>query len=140
MRPARTRSRFGERGAYVDPSAFTKLLLVEAESAAMLETRRRTSFTSSMVIVTELLRSVLREDPDRRQDAVRLLDALTTVPLTREVVLGAGLLPVPLVRSLDAIHLATALRLHPHVRPFITYDKRQAAAARALGLDVLSPT
>ena len=140
MRSARTTSRFGERGAYVDSSAFVKLVLVESESAAMRETLRRTSFASSMVIVTEFMRTTVRDAPDRMQDAVALLDAVTTVPLTRRLVVEAGRLPAPIVRALDAIHIATALRLQPHVRPFLTYDERQATVARALGLDVVSPT
>ncbi len=139
MSSAKTGSRFGERAAYVDASAYVKLVLAETESTAMHATLQRTSVTSSVLMVTEFLRAVLREAPERMHDAVRLLDLVTMVPVTREVVLKAGHLPGS-VRSLDAIHLATALEMRQQVGPLITYDKRQAAAAEALGLDVLSPT
>lgn len=43
------------------------------------------------------------------------------------------------LRALDAIHIASALRLGPELGSFITYDARQASAARALNLEVLTP-
>ena len=112
MSSARIESRLGEGGAYVDTSAFAKLILDEPESAAMKALFARTPLTSSAVLVTEFLRAVRRENPDRTDDAIE---------------------------RLDAIHLVTALMVHPYVSPLITYDRRLAAAAEALGLEVASP-
>lgn len=54
------------------------------------------------------------------------------------LLIGAGLLAEPALRSLDAIHVATALHLYP-IDAFVTYDKRQAAVARLAGLQAVSP-
>jgi predicted nucleic acid-binding protein len=52
----------------------------------------------------------------------------------------AGATGGPSLRALDAIHVAAALRLGPEIEVFVTYDDRQAEAARAAGFDVVSPT
>jgi predicted nucleic acid-binding protein len=139
MSSARTDSELGASGAYVDTSAYVKLILDEPESAAMEGAFRRTPLMSSAVLVTELLRTVRRDCPDRTDHAIDQLDHLITVPVDEHVVLAAGLIGAPALRSLDAIHLVTAMLLHPHVSPFITYDRRLAAVAEAVGLEVASP-
>ena len=136
---ARTESELGASGAYVDTSAYVKLILDEPESVAMEEVFRHTPLTSSAVLVTELLRTVRRDCPDRTDHAIDQLDHLTTVPVKEDVVLAAGLIGAPVLRSLDAIHLVTAMLLYPHVSPFITYDRRLAAVAEAVGLEIASP-
>jgi predicted nucleic acid-binding protein len=139
MSSARIESRLGEGGAYVDTSAFAKLILDEPESAAMKALFARTPLTSSAVLVTEFLRAVRRENPDRTDDAIERLDRVATVAIERDVVMAAGLIGAGALGSLDAIHLVTALMVHPYVSPLITYDRRLAAAAEALGLEVASP-
>ncbi len=64
--------------------------------------------------------------------------ALALLPLDRPLLEGAGALAEPALRALDAIHVASAVALDP-VGAFVTYDERQAAAARLAGLGTMSP-
>jgi predicted nucleic acid-binding protein len=139
MSSARIEFELGEGGAYVDSSAFAKLILDEPESPAMRAVFVHTPLTSSTILVTEFLRAVRRDNPDRTDDAIEWLEYVTTVPVDREVVMAAGLIGAPALRSMDAIHLVTALLVRRHVAPLITYDHHLAAVAEALGLEVASP-
>jgi uncharacterized protein len=139
MSSARIDSELGEGGAYVDTSAFVKLVLDEPESLAMQEVFERTPLTSSALLVAELLRTVRRDSPERSDHAIALLDHIDTMPIDPDVLMLAGFVGGPGLRSLDAIHLVTAATLYPEVSPLITYDRRLAAAAEALGLQVASP-
>lgn len=89
---------------------------------------------------TELRRLVLRAGG---QSAIPLAEDLiakvTTIPLTITILREAGVLPPPHLRSLDAIHLATALSLDEVVVEFACYDSRLAEAARDSGLPVVTP-
>jgi predicted nucleic acid-binding protein len=129
-----------ERATYVDSSALVKLVVREVESAALLRyLRRRRTLVSSALARTEVLRALL---PLGRQAVERGRDILMRIDLVRvnDVVLEAAgvLLPINL-RSLDAIHLATAQQLGTDLSRVVTYDERMAVAARALGLRVISP-
>jgi uncharacterized protein len=139
MSSARIDSEFGEGGAYVDTSALAKLVLDESESLAMEEVFKRTPLTSSALLVTELLRTVRRDFPERSDHAIALLDHIDTMPIDPDVLMLAGFVGAPGLRALDAIHLVTAAMLYPEVSPLITYDRRLAAAAKAFGLQVASP-
>lgn len=67
-----------------------------------------------------------------------LLEGVALRPVDRPLLLAAGALHEPALRTLDAIHVASALDLHP-VDAFVTYDERQAAAARLAGLRTMAP-
>lgn len=67
-----------------------------------------------------------------------LVDALALRPLDRALLEGAGALAEPALRALDAIHVASAVDLDP-VEAFVTYEERQAAAARLAGLRTMAP-
>jgi hypothetical protein len=129
-----------ERATYVDSSALVKLAVRETESAALLRyLQRHRPLVSSALARTEVLRALL---PLGRQAIERGRDVLRRIDLARvnDVVLDAAgtLRPVHL-RSLDAIHLATAQQLGRDLARVVTYDTRMAAAARALGFRVVSP-
>lgn len=95
---------------------------------------------TSELAETELRRVALRAGGrDAIPLAERLLAKLTTVALTPAILRQAGALPPPDLRSLDAIHLATALSLEPVVAEFACYDARLAAAARDSGIPVAAP-
>ena len=66
------------------------------------------------------------------------IEALALLPLDRDLLAGAGAREEPALRPLDAIHVAAAVDLSP-LDAFVTYDERQAAAARLAGLRTLSP-
>jgi uncharacterized protein len=126
---------------YIETSAAAKLLVEEPASArlaARLDAAvdRGDALLSSMLLETELRRLALRVE--LAQTAVTyLLDHFDLVETDRSLYREAGLLPVPHLRSLDALHLAAALRVDADV--MVTYDRRQADAADAAGLPVSAP-
>lgn len=126
---------------YLDSSALAKLVVMEPESPAMLELwgNNHGDLVSSDLARTELRRLAGRCDPPRQDQAGAVLDGLVLVPLLRRITEAAGRLGPPYARSLDAMHLATALDLGDDVEAIVTYDHRQAEAARHLGLPVLAP-
>ncbi|MGH3997334.1 MAG: type II toxin-antitoxin system VapC family toxin [Pseudonocardiaceae bacterium] len=126
---------------YVETSAAAKLLVEESDSgrlAARLDSAVNSAdaLLSSMLLETELRRFAVRVD--LAQIAVtRLLERFDLVETDRSLYREAGLLPGRYLRSLDALHLAVALRVGADV--MVTYDRRQADAAEAAGLPVLAP-
>ena len=92
-----------------------------------------------MLSAVEVQRAVARKRPDAVSAVSGYLEDLVLVTLDRAIVSRAGgLAPAPL-RSLDAIHLATALELGSELVAFVTYDLRLTEAARAMGLEVAAP-
>jgi predicted nucleic acid-binding protein len=128
------------RATYVDSSALVKLVVREAESAALLRyLQGRPPLVSSALARTEVLRALL---PLGGRAIERGRDLLTRIDMARvnDAVLEAAgvVLPVNL-RSIDSIHLATAQQLGRDLARIVTYDERMALAARALGFRVVSP-
>ncbi|HEX6744192.1 MAG TPA: type II toxin-antitoxin system VapC family toxin [Solirubrobacteraceae bacterium] len=125
--------------AYLDASAFVKLILLEPESGPLDEALDPFRWTSSAVLEVEATLAVRRRQPSAI-DAVRvLLGAVRMIDLDADIRGAAGALPDPGLRSLDAIHLATALSLGERCGAFFAYDDRLIAAARAHGLTVTVP-
>jgi predicted nucleic acid-binding protein len=127
---------------YVDTSAAMKLLVEEAESAALadfLETARQgpDTLVASLLLHAELHCAANRRPENIRHEAVAdVLSAVALVDLESGDLTTAPLLPGRL-RSADAIHLATALRVD--ARAMAVYDAELATAAKTAGLTVLSP-
>jgi predicted nucleic acid-binding protein len=127
---------------YLDSSALLKLLLQEQETDALrswLSTRAHLTAVSSELASVEVVRAMRRTDAARVPTARALLSGLDLVPLTGSVIEQAAEVGEVTLRSLDAIHLASALSLHPDLTAFVAYDDRLTAAARAAGLDVSQP-
>lgn len=127
--------------AYLDTSAAVKMLIEEDESAvlaAWLDDAAADGLriVSSVLLETELRRMAVREGLPQ-STASALLDAVELTEPDRSLFHEAGVLPDPALRSLDALHLATAIRLG--VDEVVTYDLRMAEAARELGLRVSAP-
>ena len=125
---------------YLDTSAAAKLLVEEAESEALAAhldgIGGEQDLVSSALLETELRRLAVRLALD--QSAVSdLLARVDLVDPPRSLFHEAGLLPGPRLRSLDALHLATALRVDADT--LVAYDARLLDAARSLGLGVHSP-
>ena len=126
--------------AYIDSSAVLKLAVREPETAA-LETYVAgcEGLVSSRLAVLEC-RARLDVSRIRVLQAVDdVLDAVYLLNLTQAILDAAAIVDPPLLQSLDAIHLATALSLADVQVEVITYDKRFADAARANGLTVVQP-
>jgi len=126
---------------YVDTSAFVKLLTAEAESPVLRAfLRDRPDQVSSVILDVEAHRVATRLGVVPSNRAPNLLEGLALVPLSNPVrALARGVGP-PVLRSLDAIHLATAMSLRADLDVFVAYDRRLLAAAADLGLPVASPT
>ncbi len=127
---------------YLDSCAVVKTLRAEPESAALIAHLRASTapmLTSELTRV-EVQRALAREDEsvELREYAARWLGPIARLPLA-SVIDIAAVLPGPMLRSLDALHLATAAQLGQALTEFITYDKRLAAAAKDAGLPVISP-
>ena len=125
--------------SYVDASALVKLVIAEAESVAMVrwyvESER---VLTSRIGIVEARRAVSRHQHDAAH-LDHVLDRIEVVALDLPIAESAAAIQPPTIRTLDAIHLATALAAMPDLDAFVTYDDRLAEAARALGLPVLSP-
>jgi uncharacterized protein len=128
---------------YVDTSALLKLVWNEEHSEAMhafLQEKRDERAVSSVILRVETRRSVRQAAPDLVPRADLLLTRVGTIGLNSAVVESASRLPDPGLRSLDAIHLATALILGPEVSAFVCYDKRLLTAADAHRLPAIAPS
>jgi len=126
---------------YLDSSAAVKLIVREAESEALESwLRPHDVLTSSALLRTELLRAIRRGAPRRIAEARAALAAFTLRAVDDEILDVAGDIGPSSIRSLDAIHLATALRLATALDAIVTYDRRMIEGAVLLGLPVASPS
>ena len=129
-----------ERATYLDSSAIVKLAVAEPESAALRRyLRRRRSLVSSALAKTEVARALLPLGEPAVQRGHEVLDRLELIRVSDRILTAAGsLLPAEL-RTLDAIHLATAQQLGGDLARVVTYDERLRAAAAATGCPVAAP-
>lgn len=120
---------------YLDSSSIIKLVIREAESAALIEfLRHRLQRTSSAVARVEVLRSLCRAGARKaeRDHAVEILRRLALIRIDDAILEAAAELEPFGLRALDALHLASALSLQPELEGLVTYDRRLGAAARPL--------
>jgi uncharacterized protein len=126
---------------YLDSSALVKLAVREVHSDALRKhLRRRRPLMSSALARAEVLRALLPGGEPALAAGRQVLSRVDLVRVNDPVLSQAGtMLPVEL-RSLDAIHIATAGRIGADLAEIVTYDQRMAAAARSMGYKVSSPT
>lgn len=125
---------------YVDSSAIVKLAIREPESAALRRyLRRRRPLVSSALARTEVLRALLPAGDEAVARGRSVLQRLDLVRLNNRVLNAAAVLYPPELRSLDAIHLATAQQLGRDLTAVVTYNDRMAAAAKQLGYKIVQP-
>jgi predicted nucleic acid-binding protein len=125
---------------YLDASAAVKLVLNGSESTGLdAWLADRPERVSSALLRTELIRAIGRRVPERLALARRVAARITLIAVDDGLLASAADLEPASLRSLDAIHLATALRLADELEAIVTYDRRMIDGARALGLPVASP-
>lgn len=127
---------------YLDSSAIVKLVVPELESRAL---RRylavRYERVASALVRVEVFRALRREhawEPATRHGAEQALESIALVAIDEPVLRAAAHLQPERLRSLDAIHLATALSLDD-LEALVTYDQRLRDATVAAGLNVAAP-
>ncbi len=126
--------------AYLDASALVKLIAPEDESAALaaLVTEHRSQSTSVVGLV-EVRRAAGRRPGVADARVEDVLARIAGIALEPSILTTAATIEPASLRALDAIHLASAAALGADLAAFVTYDRRLAEAARALGLPVASP-
>jgi predicted nucleic acid-binding protein len=124
---------------YLDTSAFLKLLTVENESVAMREWAiAHDSLWSSQLLRTEAVRAASRLGISSDVVETALESVSLILPSVATFYTAGHLLPHSL-RSLDALHLATALEIGVDLEGVVTYDERLISASREASLMVVTP-
>lgn len=127
---------------YADTSAVIKLLAEQSHSralAAFYDAHADTEWISSALLRIEVTRAVTRAAPALLPDARDLLSAFSYIAIDDDIVEGAMNEPDRGLRSLDAIHLATARILGDDLGAIVSYDDRLLKAAADAGLGTASP-
>jgi uncharacterized protein len=131
---------------YLDASALVKTIRGERGAVALEAYMEGAELVTSELVLTEVPRALRRLAAERPRlqlepalrRAAEVVDAMALRPVDEALLIGAGLLAEPALRSLDAIHVVTALHVYP-IDAFVTYDKRQAGVARLAGLKTVAP-
>lgn len=117
-----------------------KLPLQEAELGALLaELAEWDGYVSSALLGVEAIRACGRYEPEYAGEARAFLEGIALLPLDDAVLDAAASIDPAELRSLDALHLATALSIRDEIGVFVTYDGRLAGAAAERGLPVSRP-
>ena len=125
---------------YLDTSGFLKLVRSEPESSALrAEIASGDALVSSALLLVEGRRAAARYGPLALARARTALTTVTLLPLDDATLEDAADLQPAELRSLDALHLASAIGLGAELGRFYCYDQRLAAAAATLGVDVRQP-
>ena len=126
---------------YLDTSAALKLVVAEPETARLelwMAERAGIPRVSSRLLRIEMLRAVTRAAPHRISRANVVLSAIALLSMD-DAAPAAEVIGDTTLRSLDAIHLATAHEIRTELSAFVCYDKRLRDSANALGLPVEAP-
>lgn len=127
---------------YLDSAAVVKLVHAEPESQALrdwLDERAETGWISSVLVEIESFRALARHAPAAVARLHLVLDQIEMLDLSPRIRILAQTVQPATVRSLDAIHLGTALHVRSVLTSFVTYDKRLLDVAVAAGLPALAP-
>ena len=131
------------RTCYLDASALVKLATPESETDALrAELDAYDARVTNRVATVEVARALLRRGAASAALLEMVAEAFTglaIMELDAAVADSAGRIGPPTLRSLDAIHLASALSLREELEALVTYDTRLGDAARAAGLEVVAP-
>lgn len=128
---------------YLDSSALVKLAVTEPESAALADWLRDSSQlvrVSSPLVRVEVPRAVWRADPGSLPQAYTIVRRLREIRMTEAVLTRAAGVRPNVLRTLDAIHVASAMSVRDNLTALVCYDKRMLAAAQDAGLPTASPS
>jgi predicted nucleic acid-binding protein len=128
---------------YFDTSALMKLVVTEDETTALeawLDDHPEQPWATSDLTRVELLRGVMRRQPMALLQAQQLITRMVRVPLSDGILLYASTCQPPLLRSLDAIHLASVMEFRKEIDWMVVYDKRLLEVANLNGINVASPS
>lgn len=126
---------------YFDSSALVKLVVPETESSVLsqwIAERQHATRVSSTLTRVEVIRAIDAQDSSLVARGQKLINTMALVPMTTDLLDEAGMLQHG-IRSLDAIHVTSALRLRTNLDAFVAYDQRLLETAEAAGLQVASP-
>ncbi len=124
---------------YIDSSAIIKLIKPEKESAALIK-KLPNGLIASRISRVEVTRTIIRHEPDLLDATYDVLADIQMVPLEDAIITIAENLPQFIdLRSLDSLHIASALSIKSVLKGVITYDKEMVKAAVSLGFKSLSP-
>lgn len=125
---------------YLDSSAIVKVVVREPETDSLLDyLGDKPVRVSSALARVEVLRALLPFGAEAQHRGEQALSAVELITITDSVIDAASRLPPAALRSLDAIHLATAAALETDLDSVVTYDKRMLDAATAMGLAAIAP-
>ena len=126
---------------YLDSSALVKTVIREPESPALRRFLRGFPLHASSALArAEVLRAVRRSDPLAVKGVHEVMERLLLLDVSESLLVEAGLLDPPELRTLDAIHLSAAKTLGADLAAIVTYDARMADAALNLGLPLQTPS
>ena len=132
----------GQKVAYIDSSAFVKLVIAEQESQALRQALTQWPERVSVALLrTEIIRALRRSGNETYiGKARRLLESVNLIRIDNPLLDRAGDLDPSGLRSLDALHLAAVLEMSTDIDIMFVYDIRIKQAAEAYGIEVCSPT
>ena len=124
---------------YMDSSAIIKLIKPEKESAALIK-KLPSSLITSRISRVEVARTIAKHEPDLLNTAYDVLADIQMIPVEDSIITIAENLPLHIdLRSLDSLHIASALHIRNALKGIITYDKEMVRAGIALGFNTMSP-
>lgn len=124
---------------YIDSSAIIKLIKLEPESKALVASLPQ-KLTTSQLARIEVIRTINTHFPELLEDSYSVLTDIPMIPIDDAVITVAQSLPAFItLRTLDSIHLASALTIKNEIEGIISYDKEINKAAVAVGFKVSSP-
>ncbi len=126
---------------YLDSSAFVKLVVEETQSGALRAylANHGAQRVSSALLRAESLRAVRHLGPDALAAVREGLRRVDLIGIDDRILDAAGTLESQVLRTLDAIHLATAIAVGDDLQAIVTYDERMLDAASLLGLRTATP-
>jgi predicted nucleic acid-binding protein len=123
----------------MDSSAIIKLIKPEKESATLIK-KIPPSLITSRISRVEVARTIAKHEPDLLNTAYDVLADIQMIPVEDSIITIAENLPLHIdLRSLDSLHIASALHIRNALKGIITYDKEMVRAGIALGFNTMSP-